>query len=140
MSRSMDSAAMYSTLQLISTEKMQETILHHLQTVQANSLNKQEDNKHIPPLRMSIQQNGQVHQFNCKVNLGAGCNIMPLYIYMLLFKDQRPEPPTVLISGYGDSLISKPRVMYSSAPHWMSDTTESCFPSHGNKRVPYSWS
>ena len=34
------------------------------------------------------------------------CNILPLYIYRSLFKDQRPEPPTILISGYGDSPVA----------------------------------
>ena len=33
----------------------------------------------------------------------------PLYIYRSLFKDQRPEPPTVLISRYGNSLVANQR-------------------------------
>ena len=30
---------------------------------------------------------------------------MSLYIYKSLFSDQRPESPTILINGYGDSTV-----------------------------------
>ena len=79
-------------------------MFHHLQTVSVNSLNKQ-DNRHIWLLWMSIQHNDQVHQFDCEVDSGAGCNIIPLYIYRLLFKDWRTGPPRVVISGYGKSPV-----------------------------------
>ena len=31
---------------------------------------------------------------------------MPLYIYRSIFRDQRPEPPSMIINGYGDSLVA----------------------------------
>ena len=79
-----------------------EASFHHIQTIKANSLNKQEDNMHIQPLWLRTQLDAQVHQFDCEVDSGARCNIMPLYIYGLLFRDKKPEPPIVFINGYGD--------------------------------------
>ena len=80
-------------------KEMQEMTFHHLQTVQTNSLNnKQEDNNHIHPILVSMQHSCQIHQFDCEVDSGAGYNIMPLYIYKLLFKQWIPQPPSILIS------------------------------------------
>ena len=56
---------------------------------------------------------------------------MSLYSFRLLFKDWRPEPTTGLIHGHGGSPVANQESC--------ADATESCFPSHGHERVPYSW-
>ena len=53
---------------------------HHMKMVQVNSFNKQEDNKDIRPLWLTTCPKVQVYKFDCEVDTGAGCNIMPLYI------------------------------------------------------------
>ena len=74
-----------------------------MQMVQVNSLNKQEESMHIWPLWLTTQVDAQVHQFDCKGDLGAGYNIMPLYIYRSLFGE--PGPLTVFTDGHGDSPV-----------------------------------
>ena len=64
---------------------------------------------------------------------------MPLYIYRSLFRDKKPDPPTVLIDGYSDTPVKKPRVMHSCTPHWEPDTTESSIPGYRHKRIPDPW-
>ena len=83
----------------------QEVTFHCMQTVQVNSLSDQKDNKYIQPLWLTMQHNAKVHKFCSEVDIGVGSNIIPLYIYRAVSEDRRLEPPTVLISGYGDSLI-----------------------------------
>ena len=83
----------------------QDATFHHMWTVQVNSLNEQKDIKHICPLWLMTQHNAQVHKFNSEADNEVRCNIMPLYIYRAVFWDRRLEPPTVLTSGYGDSLV-----------------------------------
>ena len=78
--------------------------LYQLKIVQVNSLNKQEDNKHIRPLWFATHPKAQVHKFDCEVDKGEGCNIMPLYIYRSIFRDKRLELPMMIITRYGDSL------------------------------------
>ena len=77
----------------------------HIKTVQVKSLNKQEDNKHIRPLKVKTCPKVQVHKFDCEVDTGPGCNIMPLYIYRSIFGDQKPEPSMMIITGCGDSPV-----------------------------------
>ena len=48
----------------------------------------------------------QVHQLACEIISAAGCNMMPLYIYRSLFRDKKPESPTVLINVYSDSPVN----------------------------------
>ena len=77
-----------------------------MKMVQRNSFNKQEDNKCIRPQWLTTHHKAQVCKFDCKVDTGAGCNIIPLYIYRSIFRNQRPEPPMIIITGYGDSLVA----------------------------------
>ena len=71
-----------------------------------STLNKQEGSGHILQLWVSPQLDAQVHQFDCEVDSGAGCNkLLPLYIYRSLFRDKNLEYSTVLINGYGDSPV-----------------------------------
>ena len=72
---------------------------------QVNSLNKREDNRCIWPLWVSTQLDAEVHQLDCEVDSGAGYSIMPQYICGSLFKEKKPELPTFLINGYGDSQV-----------------------------------
>ena len=80
-----------------------------MQTVWVKSLNKQEDNMHIQPLLASTQLYTQVHQFDCEVDSGARCNIVPLYICRLMLRDKKPEPNTVLINAKSDSPVKNQR-------------------------------
>ena len=79
---------------------------HYMKTVQLNSLNKQEDNKHIRLLWLATHPKAQVNKLDCKVDTGAECNIMPLYIYRSIFEDQRLELDMMMITGYGDTLVT----------------------------------
>ena len=91
-----------------------------MQTVQVKSLKKTGRQQTYLATVVSTQLNAWVHQFGCEVDLGAGCNIMPLYIYRLLFRDKKPEPSTVLINGYGDSSVKNPgscRAMLLTGSH-----------------------
>ena len=102
-----------------------------MQTGQVNSLKKWEDSRHIQPLWVSTQLDAQEHQFDCEVNSGAGCSIMPLYIYWLLFRDKKPNPPKVLVKNLW--------VMYSCTSHWKSGTMESTVPGHRHNRISHPW-
>ena len=77
---------------------------HHMYMVKLNSLNKQEDNKHIRPLSLATPPKAEIHKSDCKVDTGVGCNIMPLYIYRSIFRSQRLELP-MMITRYGNSLV-----------------------------------
>ena len=72
----------------------------------SNSLIKQEDNKHIRPLWLTTHPKAQVHKFDCEVDTGAWCTIMSLHIYRSILGDRRLEPPMMIITGYGDSLVA----------------------------------
>ena len=78
----------------------------HMKMVQVNGFNKLKDNRHIRPLWLTTHPKVQVHKFYCEVDTGAGCNIMSLCIYTSIFRDQRPELPMMIITGYGDSLVA----------------------------------
>ena len=51
---------------------IQEVTVHHMQTVQVNSFNEQNDNKHIQPLWLITQLNAQVHRLDSEVDRGSG--------------------------------------------------------------------
>ena len=79
---------------------------HHIKMVQVNSLNKQEDNKHIRPLWLTTHPKAQVHKFNYEVDTRAGCYIIPVHIFRSIFRDRRPELPHVIITGYDYSPVT----------------------------------
>ena len=58
-----------------------------------SNLNKQEDNKHIQSLWVSIQLDAQVHQFDSEINSGGGCSIIPMYIYRSLLEKRNQSLP-----------------------------------------------
>ena len=84
-STDMDTAAICSAVQKISTKGNQEVTFHHMWTVQVNSLNKQEDNKNVWPMWLMTQHNTQVHKFDSELDTGVGCNITSLYMYRTIF-------------------------------------------------------
>ena len=46
---------------------------------------KNRDNEHIRPLWIAQSENSQIHQTDCKVDTGAGCNILPVHRAKELF-------------------------------------------------------
>ena len=62
--------------------------------------------KHIKPLWLSAGSEGPIHQVECEIDTGAGCNVMPLYMYKSLFGDKELMPTPVQILGYGESPIA----------------------------------
>ena len=135
-------AVPYQQTAYYSTHPQSETLeaaFHNMQTVQVHSLNKQENNRHIQPLWLTTQLDAQVHQFDCEVDLEAGCNIMFLNIYRLMFGENKLEPLTLFINGYSDSPIKKSRLVQSLIPHWVSNNKESSIPGHRHKRISHPW-
>ena len=95
----MATTAIYDTTQPILTKRTTVVMFLHMKTVQVNSLNKQEDNKHIIPLWLATcprLQSWHRSRVQCHTP----------YIYRLLFGDQRPELPMMMITRYGNSLVS----------------------------------
>ena len=46
---------------------------------------KNNDNEHIRPLWVAHSRNSKIHQTDCEVNTGAGCNILPVHKAKELF-------------------------------------------------------
>ena len=46
---------------------------------------KKRDNEHIRPLWVAQSENSKIHQTDCEVNTGAGCNILPVHRAKELF-------------------------------------------------------
>ena len=46
---------------------------------------KNRDNEHIRPLWVAQSENSKIHQTDCEVNTGAGCNILPVHRAKELF-------------------------------------------------------
>ena len=90
--------------------KSPEAAFFHIQRVQVNSLNKQGGNRHIQQLWLTTQLDAWIHQFDCEDDSGAGCKIMPLYIFRSLFSNRKPEHPKAFINGYSDYEVNNPRL------------------------------
>ena len=103
----MDTAAVCSSISPNSMPQpiCSEAASHNMQTVWVNSLNKQEDNRHVWLLWLTTQLDAWVCYFDCEFDSGAGCNVMPLYIYGSMFGNKKPKPCTVFINGYVDSPV-----------------------------------
>ena len=52
---------------------------------------------------LSAESEGPIHQVECEIDTGAGCNVMPLYMYKSLFGAKELMPTPVQIFGYGES-------------------------------------
>ena len=46
---------------------------------------KNKDNEHIRPLWVAQSEESKIHQIDCEVNIGAGCNILPVHKAKELF-------------------------------------------------------
>ena len=65
-----------------------------VQTYHVKSVN-DASSKHIKPLWLSAASEGFIHQVECEIDIGARCNVMPLYMYKLLFGDKELMPTSV---------------------------------------------
>ena len=83
----------------------QPAMFHHIQMYHVKSIN-DTSSKHIKPLWLSAASEGPIHQVECEIDTGAGCNVMPLYMYKSLFGDKELIPTPVQIFGYGESPIA----------------------------------
>ena len=83
----------------------QPALFHHIQMYHVKSIN-DTSSKHIKPLWLSAASEGPIHQVECEIDTGAGCNVMPLYMYKSLFGDKELMPTPVQIFGYGESPIA----------------------------------
>ena len=62
--------------------------------------------KHIKPLWLSTASGGPIYEVECEIDTGAGCNVMPLYLYKSLFGDKSLTPTSVQIFQYGESPVA----------------------------------
>ena len=69
------------------TEVRQKASCHMLKSVPVSRLQAPEPEEHIRPLWVSQHQNSPIHQIDCEVDTGAGCNVLPLYKAKELFKE-----------------------------------------------------
>ena len=74
--------------------------MYHVKSINDTS------SKHIKPLWLSAASEGPIHQVECEIDTGAGCNVMPLYMYNSLFGDKELMPTPVQTFGYGESPIA----------------------------------
>jgi len=84
----------------------QPALFQHVQTYHVKSIT-DTSSKHIKPLWLSTASEGPIHQVECEIDTGAGCNVMPLYMYKSLFGDKELMPTSVQNFGYGESAIAK---------------------------------
>ena len=60
----------------------------------------------IRPLWLTGANGGIIQQIECKIDSGAGCNVMLLYLHKSLFGDRELLPTSVHIFGYGESPVA----------------------------------
>ena len=80
-------------------------MFHRIQSFQVKSIH-DNCNKHTKPLWLSAANGGIVHQIECEIDSGAGCNVMPLYLLKSLFGDKELMHTSVQIFGYGESPVA----------------------------------
>ena len=79
-------------------------MFYNIQTFHAKSIN-DISSKHTEPLWLSTASGGPIHQGECEIDTGAGCNVMPLYLYISLIGDKSLTPTSLQMFGYGESLV-----------------------------------
>ena len=92
----------YLPLEPLQQYSSQPALFHHIQTYHVKSIN-DTSSKHIKPLWLSAASDGPIHQVECEIDTGAGCNVMPLYMYKSLFGVKELMPTSMQIYGYGES-------------------------------------
>ena len=55
---------------------------------------------------MSAANGGIIHQIDCEIDSGAGCNVILLYLHKSLFGDKELWPTSIQIFGYGESPVA----------------------------------
>ena len=95
----------YLPLEPLQQYSSQPALFHHIQTYHVKSIN-DTSSKHIKPLWLSAASGGPIHQVECEIDTGAGCNITPLYMYKSLFGVNELMPTSVQIYGHGESPIA----------------------------------
>lgn len=83
----------------------QHKMFHHIQTFHVKSIN-DTSSKHIKPLWLSTASGGLIYEVECEIDIGAVCNVMPLYLHKSLFGDKSLTPTSVQIFGYGKSPVT----------------------------------
>ena len=94
-----------SQSQQYQVDYLPEASFHSIDAVQVHSLNNTDTERHIRPLWLTTETDPTIHKLDCEVDSGAGCNVMPLFIYKALFGEQKLSPATVIISGYGNQPV-----------------------------------
>ena len=59
------------------------------------------ESEHIRPLWISTTATSQVHKVNVEVDIGAECNVMPVYLFSKIFGSKQPESSDAGIQAYG---------------------------------------
>ena len=76
------------------------------------------DTEHIRLLWVSQAQKSRVYQTECEVDMGAGCNILPVHVVQQLFSQEwlvALDPPRVHIKAYsGQAVHSLGSCMFST--------------------------
>ena len=72
--------AQYSTPYFVSKEELPQMMCNSLKTVQVSRLEANEQSEHIQPAWIAQSQNSKKHQLDIKIDTGAVCNVMPLYM------------------------------------------------------------
>ena len=80
--------AQYSTPYFISREELPQVKCNSLKTVQVSRLGANEQSEHILPAWVAQSQSSKVHQMDMEIDMGAGCNVMPLYKINELFGEE----------------------------------------------------
>ena len=80
----------------------QHTMFYSIQTFHKKSIN-DTSSKHTEPLWLSTASGGPIHQVECEIDTGAGCNVMPLYLHISLIGGKSLTPTSLQIFGYGES-------------------------------------
>ena len=107
-----------------------------MQMVQVNSLNKQEDNRHIWLLWLTTQTDAQVCQFDCNIDLEQDATSCPCTSTGHCLETSNQNLPQ-----FSSMDIVTPQqkssVMHSCSPYWVSGIIESSIPSHRYNRISY---
>ena len=69
-------------------EELPQVKCNSLKTVQVSRLGANEQSEHIRPAWLAQSQSSKKHQVDLEINIGTGCNVMPLYKVQELFDQE----------------------------------------------------
>ena len=55
----------------------------------------------LRPIWLKTEPNGKLHELQCEVDSGAGCDVMPWPVYTALYGNKKLDKPTTRITAYG---------------------------------------